>query len=124
MTDTPALMVAAGLVYLALLIALLRDRYIIKARCALAEGRVTGLTLDLEATRARLLETQLYLVRPESWRVEPPPPIAPARLRDPVSPDRWSVRTTAQARVTEAPVVSPANELARRDRSCRGPTAG
>ena len=112
MSDTTDItLFTVAVVYLVLLVALLRDRRRLKARQDAAEGRVAGLTLDLDATRAKLRELQHYLAQPEHWDVDQSAP-APARLRDPEPPTRWTTPPASpvarlgvdRATAAEAPV--------------------
>ena len=115
------LVVAA--VYLVLLGALLHDRRVLKARTDAAEGRVAGLTLDLDATRAKLLDVQAYLAQPDHWDVDQPA-IAPARLRDPRPPSRWTTPPAPQiARsIADRATIADASVRADRPHSSNGPS--
>ena len=85
---------AVVLVALGVVGALAVDRNRLKRRLGHTEGVITGLTLDLDAMRARVGELQSYLNLPASWDVGA---AAPADLAEARKPDRWSPRPAAPA---------------------------
>ena len=72
----------------ALVTAVSVDRNRLKQRMNNAEGRVTGLTLDLDAVRERVAELTSYLGHRSNWEVGATPPSALVAA----APDRWSPR--------------------------------
>lgn len=87
MTTADIVILACAAVYVVLLVALVLDRQRMKQQLLNAQGAVTGLALDLDATRARVEQLQSYLGDAASWAVDavPPPDVADRR-----TPTRWT----------------------------------
>lgn len=99
---------ASVLVFVVALAGVAWDRRRLQRRLSHAEGSLVGLSLDLDATRSKVLELQSFLSEYDSWAADSGKPV-PSRLSDRRDPNRWTPHPPPPA--TPRPAATTGGEM-------------